>query len=193
MRKIGIAAGLALAAVALCAADVKFSSLPLATSISGSERVVAIQGSGCPTGVQPCNNVAITPAQIASYTATSPVFATTYQPLDADLTSLAAASATGSLYYRSAASTWSPVALGSDLSLSSGTLAVTGLGTMASQNASAVSITGGNAALTSFSLASTTPASSSATCSAGQISWDASYLYVCTATNTWKRSALSTF
>ena len=39
----------------------------------------------------------------------------------------------------------------------------------------------------------TTPASSSATCTAGTIVWDASYVYVCTATNTWKRSALSTF
>jgi hypothetical protein len=31
------------------------------------------------------------------------------------------------------------------------------------------------------------------TCSAGEITWDASYLYVCTATNTVKRAALSTF
>jgi len=26
---------------------------------------------------------------------------------------------------------------------------------------------------------------------AGQITWDANYIYVCTATNTWKRVALS--
>lgn len=31
------------------------------------------------------------------------------------------------------------------------------------------------------------------TCTAGQIAWDASFLYVCTATNTVKRAALSTF
>ena len=37
-----------------------------------------------------------------------------------------------------------------------------------------------------------TPASASATGAAGEICWDASYIYVCTATNTWKRSALST-
>jgi hypothetical protein len=38
-----------------------------------------------------------------------------------------------------------------------------------------------------------TPASSSATGVAGQIAWDASYIYVCTATNTWKRASLSTW
>jgi hypothetical protein len=38
-----------------------------------------------------------------------------------------------------------------------------------------------------------TPATSSATGTAGMISVDASYIYVCTATNTWKRAALSTF
>jgi hypothetical protein len=38
-----------------------------------------------------------------------------------------------------------------------------------------------------------TPASSVATCSAGTVAWDASYLYVCRATNTWSRAALSTF
>lgn len=193
MRKIGLAAGLVLAAVALCAAEVKFSSLPLAGSISGTERIVAIQGSGCPTGAQPCNNIAVTPAQIAAYAAASPVFATTYQPLDPDLTSLAGATATGSLYYRSAAGTWSPVTLASNLALSSGTLGVQGLGTMSAQNASAIAITGGSAALASLSIASSTPASSSASCAAGSISWDASYLYVCTATNTWKRVSLTTF
>lgn len=39
----------------------------------------------------------------------------------------------------------------------------------------------------------TTPTSSSAACTAGQIAWDAGYVYVCTATNTWKRAALTTF
>jgi hypothetical protein len=38
-----------------------------------------------------------------------------------------------------------------------------------------------------------TPASSSDTGNAGDICWDADYLYVCTATNTWKRAALSTW
>lgn len=38
-----------------------------------------------------------------------------------------------------------------------------------------------------------TPGSSSATCTAGQIWTDASYIYVCTATNTIKRAAISSF
>ena len=40
---------------------------------------------------------------------------------------------------------------------------------------------------------SKTPASASDTGVAGEICWDADYVYVCTATNTWKRSALSTW
>ena len=38
-----------------------------------------------------------------------------------------------------------------------------------------------------------TPASASDTGTTGEICWDASYVYVCTATNTWKRAALATW
>jgi hypothetical protein len=38
-----------------------------------------------------------------------------------------------------------------------------------------------------------TPASSAATGTTGDICWDASYIYVCTATDTWKRSAIATW
>jgi hypothetical protein len=38
-----------------------------------------------------------------------------------------------------------------------------------------------------------TPASASATGTTGQIAWDASYIYVCTATNTWRRVAHGTW
>ena len=38
-----------------------------------------------------------------------------------------------------------------------------------------------------------TPASASATGAVGTICWDTSYIYVCTATNTWKRAAISTW
>lgn len=38
-----------------------------------------------------------------------------------------------------------------------------------------------------------TPASAGATGLAGQICWDTNYLYICVATNTWKRIALSTW
>jgi hypothetical protein len=38
-----------------------------------------------------------------------------------------------------------------------------------------------------------TPASASATCTTGMMAWDSDYVYVCIATNTWKRSALTTW
>ncbi|QDP66377.1 MAG: hypothetical protein Unbinned1819contig1001_23 [Prokaryotic dsDNA virus sp.] len=38
-----------------------------------------------------------------------------------------------------------------------------------------------------------TPSSASATGTAGEIAWDASYIYVCVASNTWKRVAVSTW
>ncbi len=41
--------------------------------------------------------------------------------------------------------------------------------------------------------APTVPVSSTDTGSEGQVSWDANYIYVCTATNTWKRATLATW
>jgi len=40
---------------------------------------------------------------------------------------------------------------------------------------------------------SQTPASAAATGTVGMICWDASYIYVCIATNTWKRAAIATW
>jgi glycerol kinase len=40
---------------------------------------------------------------------------------------------------------------------------------------------------------SKTPSSASDTGTTGMIAWDSSYIYVCTATNTWKRAAISTW
>lgn len=40
---------------------------------------------------------------------------------------------------------------------------------------------------------SKTPASAGAAGNAGAVCWDANYIYVCTATNTWKRAAISTW
>lgn len=37
------------------------------------------------------------------------------------------------------------------------------------------------------------PASASATGNAGELAWDSSYIYVCTATDTWKRAAIATW
>lgn len=50
------------------------------------------------------------------------------QPLDGDLTAIAALTGTNTLYYRSGASTWTPVAIGSGISFSGGTLSASGGG-----------------------------------------------------------------
>ena len=51
-----------------------------------------------------------------------------YQPLDGDLTSIAALSGVNVIYHRSAANTWTAVTIGSGLSFTAGTLAATGGG-----------------------------------------------------------------
>jgi hypothetical protein len=48
-----------------------------------------------------------------------------YQPADGDLTSLAAAAGTNTIYYRSGANLWSPVVMGGGVSFAGGTLSVT--------------------------------------------------------------------
>jgi len=46
----------------------------------------------------------------------------------------------------------------------------------------------------SFTIATTsTPASAAATGTTGTVHWDASYIYICTATDTWKRVAIATW
>lgn len=67
----------------------------------------------------------------------------------------------------------------------------TGVGT----SSAALTYNPSSGSLTVGSLQATlsTPASSSAACTAGAIVWDASYIYVCTATDTWKRATLGTF
>lgn len=51
-----------------------------------------------------------------------------YQPLDGDLTAIAALTGTNNIYYRSAADTWTGVTIGSGLAFSSGTLSATAYG-----------------------------------------------------------------
>jgi len=59
---------------------------------------------------------------------TTAAAATTYQPLDGDLTALAALSGTNNIYYRSAANTWSSVTIGTGLTFTGGTLAASSAG-----------------------------------------------------------------
>jgi hypothetical protein len=125
-------------------------------------------GGGFITAVTPPLQVTGTTLSIdLSAYLTTAAAAATYQPLDADLTALAALTGTNVIYYRSAANTWTAVTIGTGLTFTGGTLAATGggggitdapsdgnyysrrnatwtaLGTMAIQNANAVAITGG--------------------------------------------------
>ncbi len=56
-----------------------------------------------------------------------------------------------------------------------------------------VSVTPASASANGMFPATGTPASSSAACQTGQLEADSNYLYFCTAPNTWKRSAWSSF
>ncbi len=56
-----------------------------------------------------------------------------------------------------------------------------------------VSATPATASANGMFPATGTPATSSAACQTGQIEFDSSYLYACTAPNTWKRAAWSSF
>jgi len=86
----------------------------------------------------PAGNVAATDVQAAIAELDSEKLATTtaastYQPLDADLTAIAALSGTNNIYYRSAANTWSSVTVSANLGFSAGTLG-SSLGTAATYN-----------------------------------------------------------
>jgi len=64
----------------------------------------------------------------------------------------------------------------------------------ASSNATFAGTVIANASSNAFRITTAqTPASAGATGTAGTICWDTSYIYVCTATNTWKRVAISTW
>ena len=67
------------------------------------------------------------------------------------------------------------------------------LGTIATQAANSVALTGGTISGATIVIPTAAPASASASGTAGTITWDADYVYVCTATNTWKRVAISTW
>jgi Pectate lyase superfamily protein len=53
---------------------------------------------------------------------------TNYQPLDADLTALAALTGTNAIYYRSAANTWAAVTIGTNLNFTAGVLSAPAIG-----------------------------------------------------------------
>ncbi len=138
MKLLWMKIATALAMAGLCAPtlaqDKKISALPAASTLTGPEKLSAVQGAGCASSTTPCANVVVTPAQIATYVATASPLTSAYQPLDSDLTSIAALSTTSfgrSLLTQADASALRTTA---------------GLGSIATQGAGAVSITGGSIA-----------------------------------------------
>lgn len=129
--------------------------------------------------------------------------------LPAGLLSFSAVGSAANRYgYTTGANTWAEgtiTAFGRSLLAAANAAAartLLALGTIATQAANAIAITGGTiAGLTSLSVSadsirittSKTPSSASDTGTQGQIAWDADYIYVCTATDTWKRAAITTW
>lgn len=75
-------------------AQVSINNLPAATALGGTEKIPTAQGAGCAAHTSSCQTVATTPAAIATYVAASAPLASTYQPLDSDLTAIAALTTT---------------------------------------------------------------------------------------------------
>lgn len=75
----------------------------------------------------PWSEVTTTPTTLSGYGITDA------QPLDGDLTAIAALTGTNTIYYRSAADTWTAVTIGSGLSFSGGTLSASGITSLNSQ------------------------------------------------------------
>jgi hypothetical protein len=88
---------------------------------------------------------------------------------------------------------WSRIWCGTDTSFIEGVLT---LGSTPGVGTGGLSLTGSTGRLTlngKLNTPTAAPASATASGAAGDFTWDSSYFYVCTATNTWKRAALSTW
>lgn len=112
--------------------------------------------------------------QIDGKSSTSHNHSGVYQPLDAQLTDVAGLAVTDGNFI---------VGDGVNFVAESGATARTSLGLG----------TGDTPVFDGVEIASNPPASASATGTAGTITWDSNYIYVCVATNTWKRVAIATW
>jgi hypothetical protein len=72
----------------------KVSQYPAASIPDAALKLLGAQGAGCATGVAPCATVTATTGALASYLAGHSAFTGAYQPLDGDLTSIAALTTT---------------------------------------------------------------------------------------------------
>lgn len=97
-----------------------------------------LQGPIGPAGVVTAN------APLSLVSGTLSIDLTGYQPLDADLTALAALTGTNVLYYRSAANTWAAVTIGTGLSFTGGNLTATGGTSKVATKSAAYSVVAGD-------------------------------------------------
>jgi len=170
-------AALAAAATLCCtpAAAQRLQALPvLSTPITGAEMIPAASGSGCASQTSPCATVAITPAKVAAY------LVTTFQARDADLDAIAAlqTAAFGRQLLTRADAASVRAAIGvtatggdtsylarfsnlNDLPDPGAARTNLGLGTLSTQAASAVAVSGGS--VDGTAIGATTPAPGSFT------------------------------
>lgn len=119
-------------------------------------------------GSRPPETWTVTPSQTKLYEIRSSVVPTPTVIFSAGQLALAA----GSILYGSSAGVGTALAAGT--------------------NGHVLTLSGGYPAW-SAAAASATPASATAACTTGAVQFDASYIYVCHATNTWKRAAVATW
>lgn len=98
------------------------------TTLNASQNITTLSGLTSNGFVKTSGGTGALSIDTNTYLTTSSA-ASTYQPLDGDLTALAATSGTNTIYYRSAANTWTAVTMGSGISFSGGSLSATGGGT----------------------------------------------------------------
>lgn len=174
------------------------SSGTLALSLSGTALPIANGGTGATSAATALSALGGVGAASPTFTgtATSPKFSAT-----GDGSSVGYSMNTGVAFRNSGSNFWDQGSGGSgDLYWRAGsgyTNAMTllnngkvlvGTTTTDSGSGAKLQVTGG-IQLVSVSA----PSSATATGTAGEIRWDASYIYVCTATNTWKRVAIATW
>lgn len=75
-------------------AQISINNLPVGAALGGTEKAPIAQGAGCAAHTTPCNTVSTTPAAIATYVAGSSPITSSFQPLDSDLTAIAATTTT---------------------------------------------------------------------------------------------------
>jgi hypothetical protein len=130
-------AALLIAALAMTcapAAAQNVAKLPAAATLTGSEPIATLQGTGCATNVAPCQTVKTTPTQLATFIGSG------FQPSDADLTAIAALATQpfgrSLLTAADAAAVRTAIGLGT-LATQSGTFSGTSSGTNTGDSASA--------------------------------------------------------